>query len=92
MDDSKYEEKILELAEKINDKIEIINILQNVYSWIVMEDILSGYKYISNAMVDKYERHNKQLNMLKRLFRKYLSRDDYLEFFRKEKGKEKRWK
>lgn len=51
-----------------------------------MEDILSGYKYISNAMVDKYERHNKQLNMLKRLFRKYLSRDDYLEFFRKEKG------
>ena len=27
--------------------------------------------------------------MLKRLFRKYLSRDDYLEFFRKEKGKEK---
>ena len=88
-DDSKYEEKILELAEKINDKIEIINILQNVYSWIVMEDILSGYKYISDAMVDKYERHNKQLNMLKRLFRKYLSRDDYLEFFRKEKGKEK---
>ena len=46
-DDSKYEEKILELAEKINDKIEIINILQNVYSWIVMEDILSGYKYLS---------------------------------------------
>lgn len=39
-------------------------------------------------MVDKYEKHGEQLKALKNLFHKYVSQDEYSEFFHQEKNKE----
>lgn len=47
----------------------------------MLHSILGDNKYLSYAMVDKYEKHSEQLKALKYLFHKYTSQDEYSEFF-----------
>ena len=51
----------------------------------MFDNIMRGKITLSAALVDKYEKHAKDLRILKRLFREYL-KDEYDSFFRKSKG------
>lgn len=83
--DGKYdenEEKYLQAAE---DRGDIFLAVKKIYSAVMFDNIMRGKNTLSAAMVDKYEKHAKDLRILKRLFREYL-KDEYDSFFRKSKG------
>lgn len=83
--DAKYEEIETEIQDLLNEKFSVIEALKGIYSWMAMEEVLRGKKYLSEAMVEKYEKHHEELVVLKQLFKKYLSETEYRDFFRKEK-------
>ncbi|MBR3314494.1 MAG: type II CRISPR RNA-guided endonuclease Cas9 [Atopobiaceae bacterium] len=60
----------------------VFTALQSVYSSVVLSGILKGATSISEAMVRSYRQHKEDLHTLKALFKDYLSREEYLEFFR----------
>lgn len=86
--DANYEEQEENISSVLGEKYSIIEALKKIYSWKVLHGILGDNKYLSYAMVDKYEKHSEQLKALKYLFHKYTSQDEYSEFFHQEKNKE----
>lgn len=61
-----YDETRLALEDEIQEKAGIIDILQAVYNWTILSDILeggeyNGKSYISIAKVGKYEKHHNDL-------------------------------
>ncbi|MGD1818257.1 MAG: type II CRISPR RNA-guided endonuclease Cas9 [Pleomorphochaeta sp.] len=53
------------------DNFEIISCLKEIYDWSLLYEILQGQKYISDAKINNYEIHKKELNQLKELIKKY---------------------
>lgn len=74
--------------DKLGERYYIVEALKKIYSWKVLHSILGDSMLLSYAMVDKYEKHREQLTALKNLFHKYVSQDEYSEFFHQEKNKE----
>ena len=56
--------------------------MQKIYNYFVLQDILQGEKYISNAFVKKYEKYKNDLNLLKKVYKKYIPLE-YNSMFRK---------
>lgn len=83
--DAKYEDLEVELQDLLGEKFSVIEALKGIYSWMAMEEVLRGKSYLSEAMVEKYEKHHEELVVLKQLFKKYLPEADYRDFFSKEK-------
>ena len=79
--DSGFEDKLPELASMLQDKIYIIEALKRAYDWGVLADILQGENYLSYAKVKVYEKHKKDLHILKGLVKKYLPKEKYQEIF-----------
>lgn len=86
--DAKYEEQEEKLSDTLGERYYIVEALKKIYSWKVLHSILGDSMFLSCAMVDKYEKHGEQLKALKNLFHKYVSQDEYSEFFHQEKNKE----
>ena len=88
LSEEKYELEIRDaLIIEFPEEINAIDRIKELYDWSVLQEILLGTKYISEAKVAAYERHNSNLAILKNeIFRKYLSQKDYNEFFRKNTG------
>ena len=86
--DAKYEEQEEKLSDTLGERYYIVEALKKIYSWKVLHSILGDRMFLSCAMVDKYEKHGEQLTALKNLFHKYVSQDEYSEFFHQEKNKE----
>ena len=86
--DAKYEEQEEKLSDTLGERCYIVEALKKIYSWKVLHSILGDSMFLSCAMVDKYEKHGEQLTALKNLFHKYVSQDEYSEFFHQEKNKE----
>ena len=86
--DAKYEEQEEKLSDTLGERCYIVEALKKIYSWKVLHSILGDSMFLSCAMVDKYEKHGEQLTALKNLFHKYVSQDEYSEFFHQEKSKE----
>lgn len=83
--DARYEEQEEKLSDTLGERYYVVETLKKIYSWKVLHSILGDNKYLSYAMVDKYEKHSEQLKALKYLFHKYTSQDKYNDFFHKEK-------
>lgn len=68
---SSYEDNYEDISSKIGDKIEIIDLLKNIYDAIFLKKLFKGSKNtnISSLMVDKYNIHKNDLKYLKNLFR-----------------------
>ena len=80
---SDYEEKSAELNESVGDEyFELISILKDIYDKGTLADILKGKKYLSEARVEDYNKHKKDLVLLKSVYRKYKTQDEYNEMFR----------
>lgn len=78
------EEKYDEVMTAIGDDFDLIKELRKIYDWSVLADIIDyekGINCISEAKVQIYEQHKKDLKTLKFFVRKYVS-DRYDEIFR----------
>lgn len=76
-----YDENEEELLANLGGKSELLLQLKEIYLNIVFGDILSGTNSISEAMIAKYEKHAKDLRVLKTLYRTYMN-DKYNDMFR----------
>lgn len=72
LDSDKLEEDLAKLAEALTDtEIAVINTCYSLYSFRVLINLLKGKHYISDAMVEVYNTHRKQLKTLKALVKRY---------------------
>jgi len=66
--DSDYLEKKETLENDVGDEIEIIEVLEKLYNYIVLKDILGeNNTSISKCMISKYNDHKKDLKLLKEI-------------------------
>ena len=83
-----YEELRAAIEPDLQEKCLVVDVIKAVYDWSILADILKGgeYKgasYLSVAKVASYEKHKKDLELLKKLFRD-ADREVYRAFFQKE--------
>ena len=69
------------LAELEDDEKELILNLKAIYDWSVLVNVLNGKKSISEAKVETYEQHKRDLAFLKKFIRKYAP-EKYDEIFK----------
>lgn len=65
----------------LGEKIELLDIAKSFYDFMVLNNILSDSKYISEAKVKLYEEHKKDLKNLKYIIRKY-NKENYDKLFK----------
>lgn len=81
-DDASFElEKLKEHFSE--DEYALICEAKSVYDWAVLSQILGDYKFISEAMCAKYERHGEDLRMLKEYVYENFGKEKYKEVFYK---------
>ena len=81
--DFSYTDKIAELMEQLTEEeYAVIEQLKSIYDYAVLEGTLKGYDYLSCARVELYEKHSKDLKLLKALYRKYKTKKEYDKMFR----------
>ena len=56
--DARYEEQEEKLSDTLGERYYVVETLKKIYSWKVLHSILGDNKYLSYAMVDKYEKHS----------------------------------
>lgn len=71
-----------EILVALQENSEIYESMKTVYSWYILQDILNGKTYISEAFIDKYEKYSKDLQILKEVYKKYF-KSEYKGMFRR---------
>ena len=84
--DGNYEETETKLEEILSpESFEFIQILKQIHDWSVLSSIMKSegetFEYISMAKVASYEKHKRDLKILKDVYRKYLP-ESYDDMFR----------
>lgn len=80
--DQDYEDAILPALQEIKpDEALVIESIKTIYDWSILSDILGNSKYLSDAKVEQYEKHARELKIVRRLIKTYCSRDEYNKFF-----------
>lgn len=77
-----WEEKEGVVREALQDDFVLIENAKLLYDYSQYKSILNGHKYLSQGMVEKFDKHAKDLASLKRVLRKYFSKRQYDEMFR----------
>ena len=72
---------------KLGDNIESLNLLNEVYSWVALQDILNDSSNISQAFIKKYDKYGQDLKLLKELYKKYAN-DKYKKMFKTKSSKD----
>lgn len=81
-----YEEKQEEIAASLGeDYYSIIECMKAIYDAGILSGIMKGYDFLSDARVASYEKHRKDLRILKDVIRKYKTPAEYNELFREDK-------
>ena len=75
------DEKLMEIASGIGEDFALIEALRAVYDWGILADSLGNSETISAAKVEVYEQHKRDLELLKRIVKKYIP-DEYDSIFR----------
>ena len=75
-----------ELAAVLGEKIELLLAIKAVYDWAILDDILNGQEYLSQAKVQSYEKHKQDLALLKQTVKTELP-EQYAEVFHTEREK-----
>ena len=78
---SMEDDKLGEVMANIGEDYSLIEILRTIYDWSVLVDVLGNASTISEAKVNIYDQHKKDLENLKYIIRKYKN-DKYNEVFR----------
>lgn len=83
----KLEEKLPEISPVLSTEIiEVLSAIKSIYDITKLESILGGHTYFSEVQVERYEKHKKDLNILKEYIKDNLP-EKYNEIFRNEKVK-----
>ena len=81
--DYDFEEKKMELAESLDDsQFRIVELMKELNDKGSLAGIMKGYSYLSEARVAEYEKHHKDLTLLKKVMKVYSSKEVYDSFFR----------
>lgn len=70
------------LEAELEDDFELILALKAIYNYIVLKQILGDYSLLTDAMVNKFNKHNYDLKVLKNYFKNYLSDYDNFVMFK----------
>lgn len=89
--DAGFDDYAGEIQTSLNEKYLIIESAKAVYDWAVLADILGNYSCISDAKVQLYKKHRKDLHRLKAFVRDNLSKEVYREIFSDVSGKHKNY-
>lgn len=79
--DSTYDDYKDTVASDLAERYIIIEAAKAVYDWSVLADIMGSHDSLSDAKVEIYEKHHEDLNLLKKLVKKYCDRDVYQDIF-----------
>lgn len=83
-----YENERSKYEDVLGDDIELIDYCKKIYDFIILKNILKDSENISEFKVRQYEIHKEELKNLKYLFKKYLTKKDYFNFFTSRNEKE----
>ena len=83
----KYDEDIDFIESTLSDKFEIIDSLHRVYSFLLLQDVMDSKNTISEAMIEKYNSHHRDLKELKTFVKKHYSILVYNAIFRDKNAK-----
>lgn len=76
------DEKLANIMQSIDETdAQLITVLKSVYDWSVLVNILKGKQSISEAKVEVYEQHSRDLKIIKTFVKKYIP-ERYNELFR----------
>lgn len=77
-----YEEKIEELSQLVEEQdMELIETMKRLHDIGLLANVMKGSKYLSEARIKDYEKHKKDLALLKQVIRQYVP-ESYDEMFR----------
>lgn len=79
---NKADEEFDKLRGELGDDMMLIDRLKEIFDWGILNNMLRGYQYISEAKVAEYNQHKADLAFLKYFFRKYTSEEAYMSMFR----------
>lgn len=84
--DGNFEEKCEQVEAVLSEEsFEMFLIIKQMHDWAVLANIMKGksktYDYLSFARVDAYDKHKKDLTILKHVFKKYIP-EQYDSMFR----------
>lgn len=79
--DNGYDDYIGEVENELGEQFYIIETAKAVYDWAVLVEILGEHTSISEAKVAIYEKHKSDLRFLKKVVRKYLTKEEYKDIF-----------
>ena len=85
--DTKYDEQKDAIEAALEEDFAILELLQTIYSWSTLQEILNDCNTISDAMIAKYNKHDADLRKLKALFKQYFDKETYDKFFKCETEK-----
>jgi CRISPR-associated endonuclease Csn1 len=74
-----------EIENSLESNIDIYYALKDLYSWYILQDIMSNCNYISESFMKRYEKFKEDLKLLKKIYKEYFP-NQYDEMF-KVKGK-----
>lgn len=85
---AQWDEKCLEIQTALGEeRYQLIECLKQIYDIGSLANILKGQKYLSFARVEEYKKHQKDLKLLKQLYKKHKTLEEYDRMFRSdEKG------
>ena len=69
--DEKIEEAVGKALEIDERAAELIRVCKKLVDWALLNDLLDGEQYISNAFVKRYEQHHDDLEELRRIFKEH---------------------
>lgn len=78
-----YDEKLVEITEILTDnQLQILENLKKIHDIAALDKIRKGKEYLSDARVAEYEKHREDLALLKKIYREYMTKQDYDRMFR----------
>lgn len=82
--EDKFEEVLPLIEEALGEQRELIQYIKNLYSFLILEEILGDKSLISEAMIERYDKFHQDLSDLKLLLKKYNMMDTYYRIFKEE--------
>lgn len=85
--ESSYDDNVGIYESILGEYYYIIEQAKAIYDWSILVDILGDYDSISKAKIELYEKHKYDLQYLKKIVKKHLSKEDYKNIFVKTNDK-----
>ena len=84
---SSFEEQDLPKLEETlqEDEYKLVESLKALYDWSLLANIMAGKDSISKAKIDQYNKNKQDLTVLKKVIRKYFTKEEYEAFFHSNK-------